>query len=79
MTYPVNVGTPEKVFLEIILESAILPSDSYETLIFVVGSHANDAREPGQTGNRAAISVAVVVPWQTRPPFFDRVSWPIQF
>ena len=35
----------------------------------MAGSHAGRTREPGQAGNRAAISVCSVVPWQTRPPF----------
>jgi hypothetical protein len=30
---------------------------------FSAGSHADRAREPGQAGNRAAISVSLVVPW----------------
>jgi len=37
--------------------------------IITAGSHADRAREPGQAGNRAAISVCLVVPWQTRPLF----------
>jgi len=37
---------------------------------FLAGSHADRAREPGQAGNRAAISGDSVVPWVNPATFF---------
>ena len=45
--------------------------DSGMMVFLPAGSHASRAREPGQTGNRAAISGRLVVCGLTRPIFFN--------